>query len=73
MGQGMSSSDNRLNDKRSDFHDKVEKEKKPTDLDSSIGGCDTNSSKPKGTSLEGGSDSRKVIERKAPSCGYKGG
>ena len=70
----MSSSNNNLSDKRGNFLDKVEKEAKPEESDCTSGPCNNGSTKPKGTFLESSSDQHKrVVERKAPSCGYRGG
>jgi hypothetical protein len=71
----MSDSNNdRISGKRTDFLDKLEKEGKLVDpeVSSSANSCASN--KPKGTFLEAGPDqSHRAVERKAPSCGYRGG
>jgi hypothetical protein len=75
MGSEMSSSNNQhLSEKRANFLHKVDKESKPEEHDGSTANSASSASKPKGTFLERPSEQpRPTVERKAPSCGYKGG
>ena len=71
----MSSSNNQhLSDKRTNFLNKVEKEAGPEERDESPSCAGSNPVKPKGTFLDSSADpTRRTVERKAPSCGYRGG
>lgn len=69
-----SSNTDNLSDKRGNFMDRVQREAKPEDKDTQGKGEDGGSSKPKGAFLESTSDQQKrVVDKKAPSCGYRGG
>jgi hypothetical protein len=71
----MSSSNSNLPEKRGNFLDKVEKEPKPEESDYASGPCNNGTAKPKGTFLESSTPDqhKRVVERKAPSCGSRGG
>ena len=72
----MSSSNNNVQDRRANFLDKVEKEGKPEEKDPNMNSDHSSSTgKPRGAGfLEPSSEqTRRVVERKAPSCGYRGG
>jgi hypothetical protein len=75
MGQEMSSSSNNVQEKRTGFLEKLEKDAKPEEKDSTPSCSSTASTKPRGTFLEGSSDEpRRAVERRAaPSCARKGG
>ncbi len=69
-----SSNNNNVAGKRNDFLDKVQKEANPEEKDPRDCGSSCDASKPRGTFLEPVEDQHKqVFERKAPSCGYRGG
>ena len=75
MGQQMSSSNNPVQDKRSNFLDKVEKEAKREEKSpNSDPVSSSNIQKPRGAGfIEGNVEpARKVVERKAPSCSRGG-
>ena len=72
----MSSSNNNVQDKRANCLDNVEKEGKPEEKEQSMNSDHSSSNaKPRGAGfLEPNSEqTRRVVERKAPSCGYRGG
>ena len=73
----MSSGSNNqeMQDKRSNFLDKVQKETGAEEKSPRTAEHSSSSAKPKGTFLEGSGDQpRKPVERRAPpSCGWKGG